>query len=89
MAHMFQDTSSMEHILHFLKNTEVGNRTKEKETEERDEERDGVNGWMELREHPWEDDEEGMERNDEEEEEELLAWDGEKPSTQCMKGVVG
>jgi hypothetical protein len=77
MAHMFQDTSSTEHILHFLKNTEAGNRTKEKEREERDEERDGVNGWTELMEHPWEDDEEGVERNDEEEEEELLAWDGE------------
>jgi hypothetical protein len=76
MGHIFQDTSSMEHILHFLKNTEGGNRMKEKEREERDEERDGVNKWMELMEHPWEDDEEGVERNDEEEE--LLAGGGER-----------
>jgi hypothetical protein len=87
MAHMFQDTSSMEHILHFSKNTEVGNRMKEKEREERDEGRDGVNGWAELMEHPWEEDEEGVERNDEEEEEEeLLACNGESQAHNVLKG---
>jgi hypothetical protein len=74
MAYMFEDKESTEHILQFLRATEVGNRMKEKEREQRDEERDELNGWMELMEHPWEE-EEGLDV--ECDEEELLAWDGE------------
>jgi hypothetical protein len=54
MARMFEDTASMEHILNFLKSTEVGNRMKEKEREQGDEVRDELNGWMEVMDHPWE-----------------------------------
>jgi hypothetical protein len=57
MAYMFEDTASTEHILDFLKSTEVGNRMKEKEREQGDEERDELNGWMELMDHPWEEEE--------------------------------
>jgi hypothetical protein len=66
MGHMFENKASTEHILDFLKKTEVGNKIKEKEREKRDKERDELNGWIELMEHPWED-EEGLEREEEEE----------------------
>jgi hypothetical protein len=77
MAHMFEYKDSTEYILKFLQTTEVGNRMKEKEREQRDEERDELNGWIELMEHPW-GDEEGLEI--EHDEEELLAWNGESQS---------
>lgn len=57
MAYMFEDTASTKHILDFLKSTEVGNRMKEKEREQGDEEKDDLNGWMELMDHPWEEEE--------------------------------
>jgi hypothetical protein len=74
MAYMFEDKKPTEHILQFLRATEVGNRMEEKERELRDEEIDELNGWMELMEHPWKE-EEGLDV--EFEEEELMAWDGE------------
>jgi hypothetical protein len=46
---------------------------KEKDREQRDEERDELNGWMEWMEHPWEE-EEGLEI--EQDEEKLSASDG-------------
>jgi hypothetical protein len=44
---MFENKDCTEYILKFLKEMEVGNRTKENEKEEKDEERDEVNGWEE------------------------------------------
>ncbi|KAI5794759.1 hypothetical protein FPQ18DRAFT_387773 [Pyronema domesticum] len=75
MAHMFENKECTEYILKFIQEREVGNKTKEKEIEERDKERDGDNGWEELMEHPWV---EGLDDDDEDEEddEELMAWDG-------------
>jgi hypothetical protein len=45
---MFAGIKSTKHIIQFLLDTEVGNRTAEKEKERKDEERDEVNGWDEL-----------------------------------------
>jgi hypothetical protein len=84
MAHMFENKDCTEDILKFLKVTEVGNRTKEKEKKERDEERDEVNGWEELMDHPWV--EGGDEEDDEEDDEELMAWDGD--GVMLWKGLV-
>jgi hypothetical protein len=85
MAHMFENKDCTEYILKFLKETEVGNRTKENEKEEKDEERDEVNGWEELMDHPWvegEDEEDG----DDEDDEELMAWDGDGEG-HVMEGI--
>jgi hypothetical protein len=85
MAHMFENKDCTEYILKFLKETEVGNRTKEKEKEEKDQERDEVNGWEELMDHPWvegEDEEDG----DDEDDEELMAWDGDGEG-HVMEGI--
>lgn len=62
LGHMFQDITSTERILEFLKSTEVRNRMKEKEREERDEERDAENGGEGLMEHLWEDEEDWKEK---------------------------
>jgi hypothetical protein len=77
MAHMFEDKEWTEIILKFIKETEVGNKTKEKDQEEKDEETDGINGWEELLEHPWV---EGLQEDEEEDDEELMAWDGDEES---------
>jgi hypothetical protein len=85
MAHMLEDKDYTEHILKFLKETEVGNRTKEKEKELRDEERDEINGWEELMDHPWV---EGLDENedDDEDDEELMAWEGDGEG-HIMEGI--
>jgi hypothetical protein len=70
MAYMFKDKGCTEYILKFIKETGVGNKTKEKEMQERDEERDEVNGWEELMDHPWI---EELDEKEDEDEEELMA----------------
>jgi hypothetical protein len=72
-AHMFEDKECTELILKFIKEMEVGNKSKEKDQEKKDEETDGVNGWEELLEHPWV---EELHQDEEEDDEELMAWDG-------------
>jgi hypothetical protein len=69
----FEDKASTEHILKFLQTTEVGNRTKEKDRKTRDEERDEMNGWHQLVDHPWA---EGEGEDEDEDDEELMAWNG-------------
>jgi hypothetical protein len=77
------DTASTEHILNFLKRMEVGNRMKEKEREQGDEVRDELYGWMELMDHPWEE-EEGLEVDHDEEE--LLAWNSDTQGHVTIEG---
>lgn len=67
MAHMFENKDCTEYILKFIKETEVGNRTKEKEKEQRDNERDELNGWEELMDE---------DEDDDGDDEELMTWDG-------------
>jgi predicted RNA-binding protein Jag len=65
---MFADIKSTKHIIQFLLDMEVGNRTTKKEKEQKDEGRDKVNGWDELMETPPEHEEEEEEEEDENEE---------------------
>ncbi|KAI5789374.1 hypothetical protein FPQ18DRAFT_391918 [Pyronema domesticum] len=86
MAHMFENKECTEFIMKFIKETEVGNKTKEKDQEEKDEERDGDNGWEELMEHPWV---EELHEDDEEDDEELMAWDGDEEGHVTQGNGVG
>lgn len=47
IEHLFVNRKKTGHIIKFLESTEVGNRTPEKETGEREEAKDGDWGWQE------------------------------------------